>query len=169
MSSFGESVARAREARLSMMRLTHSICTAVNGDSRRATAPAHAVTTATTLTTSCTDSADTSIRHRAHFSEGLVTTTSNITAPSHHTHQASTRTSAAQSFVAAARGEAIMTLQTKSKHIWSRSSRSMCCSNKQKSSTELRASKDRRGWVVPETMHEGIPDLLAHECKCIVT
>jgi len=33
MSSVGESVARLRLARLSMMRFTHSICTAVSGDS----------------------------------------------------------------------------------------------------------------------------------------
>ena len=33
MSSVGESVARLRLAKLSMMRFTHSICTAVSGDS----------------------------------------------------------------------------------------------------------------------------------------
>lgn len=53
MASVGASVARARLARESMMRFTHSIWTAVKGDSRSTTAPTHAVKTATTLIVSC--------------------------------------------------------------------------------------------------------------------
>ena len=53
-SSEGTSVARDREARLSMIRFTHSICTAVRGLSWLATAPVQAVATATIFTTSCT-------------------------------------------------------------------------------------------------------------------
>mmetsp|Transcript_15651 Transcript_15651/g.38982 ORF Transcript_15651/g.38982 Transcript_15651/m.38982 type:complete len:356 (+) Transcript_15651:301-1368(+) len=52
MASVGDSVANARLARESMMRLTHSICTALRGDTCSAIAPAHAVATATTLAVS---------------------------------------------------------------------------------------------------------------------
>ncbi len=47
MSSVGESVARLRLARLSMMRFTHSICTAVSGDSCKAGSAAGDKSTAT--------------------------------------------------------------------------------------------------------------------------
>ena len=53
MSSVGESVARDRLARLSMMRLTHSIWTADRGDVPSANEPPQAVSTATMFTTSC--------------------------------------------------------------------------------------------------------------------
>ena len=53
MPSVGESVASAREARESMIRLTQSICTAVRGDSWTVRAPTQAVATATMLTVSC--------------------------------------------------------------------------------------------------------------------
>ena len=53
MASVGCSVARAREARESMMRLSHSICTAVSGDPWTAMAPMHAVLTATIFTVNC--------------------------------------------------------------------------------------------------------------------
>lgn len=54
MSSVGESVARDRLARLSMMRFTHSIWTADKGEAPRAREPPQAVRTATMFTTSCT-------------------------------------------------------------------------------------------------------------------
>ena len=53
MASVGCSVARASEARESMIRLSHSIWTAVRGDSWPAIAPMHAVLTATMLTVNC--------------------------------------------------------------------------------------------------------------------
>ena len=53
MASVGDSVARAREARESMMRLSQSIWTAVRGDSWTAIAPIQAVLTATIFTVSC--------------------------------------------------------------------------------------------------------------------
>ena len=53
MASVGGSVARAKEARESMIRLSHSIWTAVKGDSWTAIAPMQAVLTATMLTVSC--------------------------------------------------------------------------------------------------------------------
>ena len=52
-SSEGVSVAKARDASESMIKFTQSICTAVRGLSWEAIAPVHAVTTATTFTTSC--------------------------------------------------------------------------------------------------------------------
>ena len=53
MASVGCSVARAKEARESMIRLSHSIWTAVRGDSWTAIAPMHAVVTATMFTVNC--------------------------------------------------------------------------------------------------------------------
>mgnify|MGYP001807831648 CR=1 FL=1 len=48
----GASVASARLARLSMIKFTHSICTAESGEDRSAKAPPAAVTSATTLAVS---------------------------------------------------------------------------------------------------------------------
>lgn len=52
-ASEGISVARDNDARLSMIKFTHNICTAVRGLSWLATAPVHAVATATMFTTNC--------------------------------------------------------------------------------------------------------------------
>lgn len=49
-SGFGSSVARAREARESMIKLTHNSWIAANGESQRTTEPMKAVMRATTLT-----------------------------------------------------------------------------------------------------------------------
>jgi len=51
-SSPGGSVARAKAARVSMMRLTHNICTGVRGDYLMTTAPKKAIKIATMLTVS---------------------------------------------------------------------------------------------------------------------
>lgn len=51
-SGFGSSVARAREARESMIKFTHKSWIAANGESQRTTEPMKAVIKATTLTVS---------------------------------------------------------------------------------------------------------------------
>lgn len=51
-SSLGGSVAKAKAASVSMMRLTHNICTGVKGDSLIITAPKNAMKIATILTVS---------------------------------------------------------------------------------------------------------------------
>ena len=56
MSSVGESVASDKLARLSMIRFTQSIWTAVKGEVPRAREPMQAVDTATIFTTSCAHS-----------------------------------------------------------------------------------------------------------------
>ena len=70
MASVGESVASASDARESMIKLTHSICTAVRGDSWTARAPTQAVTTATMLTVSCRQRQGGGVRWSLSWSEG---------------------------------------------------------------------------------------------------
>ena len=48
-SSEGGSVAKARDAKLSIIKLIHNICTAFNGDSLITQAPRNAITSATKL------------------------------------------------------------------------------------------------------------------------
>ena len=55
MASVGCSVASARDAKESMIRFSHSIWTAVRGDSWSATAPMQAVLTATMFTVNCSN------------------------------------------------------------------------------------------------------------------
>jgi len=52
IDSSGGSVARARAARVSMIRLTHNIWTAVNGESLSITDPKNTINIATMLTVS---------------------------------------------------------------------------------------------------------------------
>lgn len=52
IDSWGGSVARAREAKVSMIRLTQSICTAFNGVSSKIIDPEKTMNIATTLTVS---------------------------------------------------------------------------------------------------------------------
>ena len=51
-ASLGGSVARARAAKVSMIRLTHNIYTDVNGESPLVTPPMNTINIATTLTVS---------------------------------------------------------------------------------------------------------------------
>eukprot|EP01136_Pigoraptor_vietnamica_P010644 Opistho-1_new@48534 len=73
-ASVGGSVARASDANESMMRLTHSSCTAVSGDSSSTTAPMNATTMAQMLTVSwnCRNLAIESYTLRPHLTAATI-------------------------------------------------------------------------------------------------